>query len=490
MSRALVVDDNADLAANVAELLETLGLEVTIAGDADAAMALATKSPPDLALIDLRLPRGASGVELIPTLRNLSPHLEIVIVTGNATVDSAAAAVREGVFAYVQKPFDPDDLLAIATRALEQARLRRESHRLAAELAQSEALHRSLVATVDAAIVLVDRDGVIRFANRFAAERSRLSPDRALEGQAFIAAFCTDETAGRVLRALEDTREGKSVSGVEIESRDAGVPNRSVRWSFSPIEGPLPGRCLVVGIDVTEMRELQRRAVETEAMAAVGALTTGLAHEIRNPLNAASLQLELLLRSARRVTDEGIRERIEERVGIVRGELGRLERMLNEFLSLARPRGLDLATVDLAKLVDEVVELQRPLAEQNSVELSTTVEPGAHRVRMDSARIKQVLLNLVTNAFDALRPQGGGHVRIDAADGPPGFVEVRVGDDGPGIGLAPNEVFRPFVTTKEGGTGLGLSIVRTIVEGHGGQVTLVPNEPKGALASFTLPRAG
>lgn len=489
MSRALVVDDNADLAANVAELLETLGLEVTIAGDSDTAMVEASSGDLDLALVDLRLPRGASGVQLIPALRNLSPNLEIVIVTGNATVDSAAAAVREGVFAYVQKPFDPDDLLAIAKRALDQARLRRESRRLAAELAQSEALHRSLVATVDAAILLVDRDGVVRFANRFAAERSSTGPERPLEGQLFVSAFCPQNLVTRVSRALEETRTGKSVTGIEIESGDETTPTRSMRWSFSPVQGPLPGRCLAVGIDVTEMRELQRRAVETEAMAAVGALTTGLAHEIRNPLNAASLQLELLLRSARRVTDEGLRERIEERVGIVRGEMGRLERMLNEFLSLARPRGLDLSTQDLASLVDDVVELQSPLAEQIGVELSTRVEPGRHLVRMDAARIKQVLLNLVTNAFDALRPQGGGHVTIEAVDLPEGFVEVRVRDDGPGIGLSQNEVFRPFVTTKEGGTGLGLSIVRTIVEGHGGQVSLGPNEPRGALAAFTIPHA-
>lgn len=484
MKRALVVDDNVALATNLGELLESLDLEVAIASDADAAIAEVRVRPVELALVDVGLPLGVSGVELVPLLRDACPGVEIIMVTGHASVDSAVAAVRQGIFAYVQKPFVSTDLLALVTRALAQIDSRRDRERLAAELERSESMYRSLVETIDAAILVLDRRRTLTFANRSA--RRLLDPGSGLEGRTFVEVAVADAERGRVDRFIDERDRDRSSATVEVVDRSVPSP-RTIRWSILPTPSSQGEGYLAVGVDLTEVRELQRRNVEAEALGAIGTLTTGLAHEIRNPLNAASLQLELLVRAARKVPDASVREGMEQRVRIVRDELGRLERMLAEFLALARPRALTREPLDVATLFDGVVELEGPVAETQGAVVRHTVARGALEVSVDASRMKQVLINLVGNALDALRSTGGGTVALEASRLTDGAIELRVVDDGPGVDAGAQDVFDPFVTTKEGGTGLGLSIVRNIVEKHGGTVTLAGGPDGGTVARVVLP---
>lgn len=485
--RALVIDDNVDLAENIREILEELGVEALLAHDAASALEIAARvvGAIDLAFVDLKLPGGGSGVELLPRLRALSAEIEVIIVTGNATLDSAVQAVRHGIFAYVQKPFDARDFIAIAERVVAQIRLRKERERLARELERSEELHRSLVEMVDAAILLIDREGTILFANPFAEERS--PHPHGLIGESFIETFIEECLRTRVRRALSELRPYERSEGVESHAR-VGDQLRTLRWSVSRGGSGSDERYLAVGIDLTEMRALQMRAIEAEALAAIGTLTSGLAHEIRNPLNAAALQLELIVRSARRVEEGSLRDRIEERVEIVRTELARLSSMLNDFLSLSRPAALSLEEKDLRDIIESVEALQRPLLEAEGIELRVDLPETPVRARIDETKIKQALINLVQNALEAIRAKGGGVIEIRAKARSDGAVELAVADDGPGFGAASGDLLRPFMTTKEGGTGLGLAIVRTIVERHGGELRLFANSPRGAVAQFTIDR--
>lgn len=488
MSRVLVVEDNVELALNVAEILESLA-EVTVAHDADAAIREASHGDVDLAIVDVRLPEGRSGVELIPEIKARSPNVECVLVTGNATVDSAVAAVRHGAVAYVQKPFASRDLLAIASRALEQARLRRERERLALELARSEALHRSVLDSVETAIVGLGAGSELVFVNGFASRIVRAGAPDSLRGRRFEEVFAAARDREEARRAIARAAS-EATHDIELDvPRDDDTPC-VLRWSFTPIARTDTIRVLAVGVDVTRTRELERRAADSEALAAVGALTTGLAHEIRNPLNAAILQLEALVRGARRVDDEAVRAKIDERVRIVRSELRRLTSMLDDFLGFARPTRVRLERTDLAALVDDVVALDRPLADEQGVTLAVAIDADARDVLADAPRITQVLINLVRNALEAMRGVGaGGTITVGARARQDGRVEVRVEDEGVGLDVPDEGIFRPFVTTKEAGTGLGLSIVKKIVELHGGEVALRPRSPCGAIATFSLARA-
>lgn len=233
-----------------------------------------------------------------------------------------------------------------------------------------------------------------------------------------------------------------------------------------------------------------RRAAESETLAAMGRLTAGLAHEVRNPLNAAHLQLEVLRRAARALADEAARDRIVSRADIVLGELARLGGLLDDFLALARPRGITPEPLALGRLLEDVVSLEAPAVREAGIELHAPAPASDLVVHADGPRIKQVLVNLIKNAVEALGSTETPAIAIEAARASPSWVEVRVIDNGPGIDPAVGaKVFDAFTTTKEAGTGLGLTIVKAIIEQHGGEISISRTADRRTVARFTLPVA-
>ena len=238
---------------------------------------------------------------------------------------------------------------------------------------------------------------------------------------------------------------------------------------------------------VIESSQAYERVKERDRLAALGEMSAGLAHEIRNPLNAALLQLELLGRIGSRVADPSQRERIGDCARLVQSEIRRLTRLLEEFLSLARPRTLERYPVDVRALLDYVATMQRPLAEIAHIELQVVVPDGLPRVLGDQPKLTQVLINLVVNAIDAMREAGmRGTIEL-RGEAVGDRVCIRVADTGPGIDeRVAKDLFRPFVSTKEMGTGLGLSIAKRIIDQHGGTVELGPRPGGGTVASVLL----
>ena len=356
--RILVVDDNVELVDNLGEILEDEGYEVLQATSCAAARARAAEGF-DVALVDVRLPDG-DGTDLAAELHRTAPASEVVLLTGFASVQSAAAAIRAGACAYLVKPCAVPELLLTVGQALRQVRLQ------------------------------------------------------------------------------------------------------------------------------AEREELRRRAQLAEKLAAVGRLTAGLSHEIRNPLNAAALQLSVLERRVRRLPAEGQPALLEPLV-LVRDEIRRLDQTLQDFLLFSRPRELARKPVPLEPLLKKMAELLSGDAEARQVTLAVEVVPGSPPAAADEGVLRQVLLNLILNALD-VSPRGG---RIRLQGGPvDDQVELVVSDEGPGI---PPEVqdrlFEPFFTTKPNGTGLGLAIVHSLVDQHGGRVWVDRAEPQGAAFHIRLPRA-
>ena len=232
-----------------------------------------------------------------------------------------------------------------------------------------------------------------------------------------------------------------------------------------------------------EKRELARRAQVTEKLAAVGTLTAGLSHEIRNPLNAAGLQLTVLERRVRRLED-AVQGPLLEPLLLVRDEIRRLDHILEDFLQFARPREFQSDAVEVAPLLERVRSLLSGQAEERDVALE--VEPTRVAVvRGDEERLRQVLLNLALNALQATPP--GGRVRFSAST-QGDEVALCVDDSGPGIPADVHErLFEPFFTTKASGSGLGLSIVHAIVTQHGGTVAVGDGPLGGARFTVRLP---
>ena len=230
-----------------------------------------------------------------------------------------------------------------------------------------------------------------------------------------------------------------------------------------------------------------KKTAEAESLAVMGRLTAGLAHEVRNPLNAAKLQLDVLRRNASGVRDDSTRRKIERRTNLVQDELRRLSVLLDDFLNLARARRLEPVHCDACVLLTEVVELRRPEIESQGIEFIDALENAPCELVAEHDRLKQVVNNLITNAVEAVEGCAQPSIRISSrmADG---RWEVAVVDNGPGISpeVAPR-AFESFVTTKDAGTGLGLAIVKRIVDLHGGNAALVPEPGGGTRASFWIP---
>lgn len=274
------------------------------------------------------------------------------------------------------------------------------------------------------------------------------------------------------------------------EAVERRVPEEKRLEAHKALDGILD---IELGVMLETYREsyVLRKTAENATLAAMGRLTAGLAHEIRNPLNAAGLQLELIRRGAAKVDDDDQRKGLEKRTRIVRNELARLSDLLDDFLSLARPRDIKAESVDVGRLLHEVLALQSPVAERSGVRISLDADGQTlPKVFADRARVTQVLVNLIRNAIDATAGKEDAWVRLFAESTSHGFVKLFVSDNGAGVSQEViDRAFTPFVTTKEAGTGLGLTIVQQIVERHGGTVGIDSAEGGGTVVHFTLPEA-
>ncbi len=233
-----------------------------------------------------------------------------------------------------------------------------------------------------------------------------------------------------------------------------------------------------------ELREAQQRIIHTEKMAVLGTFAAGLAHEVRNPLNSIALQLSIL---ERRLTslEAGVAERLRQVVDIIREEIRRLDALVNEFLMFSRTARLQYQSVDLEALVGDIHGLLLPEAEARHVTLRHVKAPCPAPVSIDAEKIKQVVINLVRNAIEAV-PDGG--TVLLGASLEDGRGRIVVSDTGPGLpeGL---DVFQLFVSTKPHGTGLGLSIAQQIVHAHGGELVAESRPGEGATFTVSLPAA-
>jgi len=232
-----------------------------------------------------------------------------------------------------------------------------------------------------------------------------------------------------------------------------------------------------------ELNEAQARIIQSEKMAVVGTFASGLAHEVRNPLNSIALQLSILERRVAPLP-ASVAGEIKELVGVIREEVKRLDNLVGDFLQFSRSNRVQYRPASLDALVDEVTRLLRPEARVAgvSVRRHRMGEPIPD-LRVDPEKVKQVVINLLQNAIEAM--PGGGVVTVES-----GLVDGRavlvVRDTGPGLpeGL---DVFQLFVTTKAQGTGLGLSIAQQIVLEHGGEIAAASEAGKGATFTVSLP---
>ncbi|MCC6350083.1 MAG: PAS domain S-box protein [Candidatus Eisenbacteria bacterium] len=331
-------------------------------------------------------------------------------------------------------------------------------------------------------VFTVDHNGIVGYLNPAA---EQVLGTRAIETRGRHVSYAMPERLGGLRDLVLDTlQRQRGRARAELHLQGAAGRHLPVGVSTNVLmhEGRMTG-VVAVFQDLTEVREMERRARRNETLAELGALAAGIAHELRNGLKPISGSVEYLQRELKLDGEES------QLMDLIARESGRLNKFVTELLSYARERDLALEPVRLGDHLDDFAVALRH-DPRRSPGVDVRFEPGDAdvRVALDREQMRQVWLNLAANAFEAMGERGTLVIRWRPAEG--GGVAVEFSDDGSGI--AADDLARvgePFFTTKRGGTGLGLAIAQRIVERHGGVLTLESEAGHGTTARVNLPEA-
>lgn len=328
-------------------------------------------------------------------------------------------------------------------------------------------------------LVFLQRDRGILFLNA-AAERVLGATLSGVRGVPLAGLLPPEHPLRALLERAFDRAEG-------IRNLTVGLPlgggTREFLVSAFPVgdrQGPIGGVVLLK--DLGSLQTLRSLVSYSAKLAALGRLTSGVAHEVKNPLNAMAIHVELL-KARLGASPEEARESVE----VIEGEIQRLDRVVQGFLKFVRPQELHLAPVDVNRLLDEVVGLLRPEWEPQGIRFTLEPHAALPPVTGDAELLRQAFLNLVLNACQAM--PNGGAVRLATA-GETGCAVVRIADEGAGI--APEnleKIFTLYYTTKPDGSGIGLALVYRTVQFHDGTIDVESEVGRGTTFTVRLPSA-
>jgi PAS domain S-box-containing protein len=389
---------------------------------------------------------------------------------------------------------------ALESAALEQQRteqrLLKEAALSEAALTRSEATARAVLESASEGILLIDATGRITLVNP-AAERMFGYDPAELQGQSLeilLPDRIRDAHLEHRARYFAGPRVRPMGSGLDLAGRRKDGTEFPVEISLSYVRSPEAMSAMALVTDITERKRVeaelrrQRETVyQTEKLAALGTLSAGIAHEMNNPLGIITSRIEIMLLDAE---EHGLPAQMLEDLQVLHRATQRVARIATNLRSFGRQTPREHAPVYLNAVVQETLLLMQKPLEVDGISLVTSLDPGLVPILGDASTLQQVLLNLVTNAREAM--ESGGEIRIET--GPlaerPDWVRVVIADTGPGI--SPEElskVFDPFFTTKKTGTGLGLSVSYGIVQDHHGTVDVQSVPGRGTTFILAFPAA-
>jgi PAS domain S-box-containing protein len=489
--RALIVHDDMEMRHTLALAMHRAGYDVDFAESAEEALAKTRQLPPTVVITDLHM-AGLDDTTTLQEIRRVAPEMSIVVLTASTGIAPAVEAVRTVADDYVTKPVDPHALHFAVERAIDRKKQRAETDLMRRTLADLRDAHTALQAerdfvstvlgTIESLVVVLDVEGRIVHFNA-ACERMTGYTLAEVRGRNALDLLIDPEERPSVTSVFSDLRTGRTRRCTyENHWRTKQGERRRTTWTNSVLLDELGQIVHIVasGVDVTDVRNMEARVRRSEHLASITTFSAGVAHEIKNPLNAASLHLQLLGRLLGKSLPDV--DEAREAAAIATGEIRRVAALLNEFLQFARPEKPKRSMIDLRRICDDIAALCRVEAAATNIEIRVAGDTKLE-IRADDARMRQVLLNLVRNAMEAVR--SSGHVLIDVMRSGD-VARVCVEDNGPGLSADEVRIFQPFFTTKEKGTGLGLAITHRIVTDHGGDIS-VESQPGKTIFTIVLP---
>jgi len=337
----------------------------------------------------------------------------------------------------------------------------------------------SILRSVTSGVITVGPDGSVATLNPAAERMLGTTEDQAvartirtvLKDDGGLSADVSRVLEGRSPRTLRDvslvTRVGKTVHAQAAVSRMRDVGGRKLG-------------AVVTVEDVSEVKALTDQLIRADRLAAMGELTAGVAHEVRNPLGIIRASVQLMEESSDN------RVKVHDAAEVIKHEIDRLDSVIKALLDFGRPSAPTMRPVEVRRVLQEVVLFTRKFADRSNVTIEEDYAEDAHEVMADPEQLKQVFVNLISNAVQAMAEDGGALVVSTGFDDD--FVFVRFSDTGPGIAAdVIGKVFDPFYSTRDDGSGLGLTIVHRIVDEHGGHIEVTSDVGTGTAFTVHLP---
>jgi len=522
--RILVVDDEPSIRITFREFLRSSGYEVHIAESADTAIDILSKEPIDIVVTDIIMPR-ITGLTLLKHIKETAPHVEVIIMTGEPTVDTASEALRVGACDYLTKPVDKDALLRSINMVCKVKSLRDDHRRLDREnqryqhdlqkvieersktLKESEELLRHSTELGNVAVWEYD------FISNTMSRSKNHDTLYGLEWQKVwdIDTFlrCTHPDDRQLSNAM--IQDAVAPGGPDNYKFDFRVvhPDGSIHWLAvvgQVVERDDQGQGRRVRgalIDITDRKHAEEERFSLEAqlrqsqkLEAVGVMAGGIAHDFNNILQALFLYADIV--GDQLPDDQDLRENFSHIIESAE----RAKELVKQILTFSRSEDMELRPIKIQYLLKDVLKLVRA-STPTTIEIENDIEGQCGAVMCNSTQIHQVIVNLCNNAVQAMEGRDGtlsvslreleAQIQVEpgkALSPLARVVELIVADTGHGMDADTMElIFDPFFTTKAvgQGTGLGLSIVHGIIKAMQGEIQVSSEPGQGSRFRILLP---
>ncbi len=518
MSRILVVDDEQDVVESLFHSLKRRGYEVETAMTGEAGIEKTKKSKFDVILLDIKLP-DLNGIQVLEQMKKIDPEIEVIMITGYGSIESATESLKKGAYDYIQKPVSSDKIVIVIEKAIEK-------HQLTETVALYE-ISKAIFSTIemndllkiivdlamkvlradDVSIMLFDeqRDLYIAFATGLDEEvvkNTRLALGERIAGwvaesrqSVILINGLSNDARFKGIRGREDIKSSMVIPLIKsnIVLGILAVNRLNISENFSQVDlyksnifASLSSLALDNANMLSELKEAheklkthQQQLSQSAKLAALGKLVSDMAHEVNNPLMIISGNAQLCL------MDEIPKEEIKSNLKIIVNECKKSKDIIQRLLKFSRPSRGQLKEKDINSNIESIVSIVEHQFNLIGVKIKRNYGRNLPLIFIDEEQLQEVFMNLLNNAKDAMEKGGEIVVSTSCVDS---MIKIDFSDTGCGMPEeAIKHIFEPFFTTKEKGNGLGLSVCYGIVKAHHGELTFESKTGQGTTASIFLP---
>ena len=474
--RVLVVDDESRLRQACSRFLTQEGCEVDLAENGNSCLEMIDDHHYDIILLDLMMP-GISGMDVLKQVKALHPDTVVIVITGYATLEHAIDAMKKGAFDFLSKPFAPQDLRIVISKAIEFIRTLQD-------IATEKSRMRVMVNSLCNGVLTTDNQKHVVLANPAFIQKMGCRGDQII-GQP-VSELVKNKTINKMIDLVMTQSEDEYFQSTEeITVQDARDQHETILGvRCIPFRDRLDRNLGTITLvqDITALKKIDQLKSDFVSM---------VAHEIKSPLSSIMMQLNVVLDGLAGDLTEKQREILSKNYNRIES----LATLTSELLDLSKiESGLinqEREKIDLTQVMASQADLYREKARGKSIEISTHSETSPVFILGARHNIEEVFSNLISNAIRYTPENGSINVEVRIKDD---FAILKVADTG--LGIAEEElgnIFNKFYRVKNektrhiNGTGLGLAIVKSIVNAHNGSIKVESQEDKGTTFSVRLP---